>query len=153
MTDPLPPDVAAFLARPNHCVMASLRTDGSPHTTATWYGLEPEGTIVLNMEAGRRRLTWLAADPRIALTCLDPANFYRHVSLTGSVIAIEPDPDLVLIDWLSQHYTGAPYPRRAHQRITVRMRIDTWHGWDRRPDDQVTAVPLPVMPWVADRPI
>lgn len=151
MTSSLPADVLAFLSRPNHCVMASLRADGSPHTTATWYGLDDDGTIVLNMEAGRRRLVWLENDPRIALTCIDPDNFYRHVSLTGTVVALEPDPDLRAIDRLSQHYTGAPYPRRAHRRVTVRIRIDSWHGWDRRPDDRIVSSPLPVLPWGPDK--
>jgi PPOX class probable F420-dependent enzyme len=153
VTAVIPDEVRAFLARPNHCVMASLRPDGSPHTTATWYALEPDGTILLNMEAGRRRLVWLEGDGRISLTCMDPDNFYRHVSLSGTVIAIHPDPDLHDIDRLSHHYTGAPYPRRRHRRVSVRLRVDSWHGWDRRPDDRVVSPPLPVMPWGADRPI
>lgn len=143
----LPNDVRAFLAHPNDCVMASLRPDGSPHTTATWYLLEPDGAILINMEHARRRLAWLAADPRIALTCVDPDNFYRHVSVSGTVVAMADDPDLVDIDRLSHHYTGGPYPRRNHRRVSVRIRIEAWHGWDRRPDDRADAPALPVLPW------
>lgn len=34
---PVPASAAEVLAQPNLCVMAVLRPDGSPHTTAVWY--------------------------------------------------------------------------------------------------------------------
>ena len=36
---PLPPEIDEFLRLPNPAVVASLRSDGSPHTVATWYPL------------------------------------------------------------------------------------------------------------------
>ena len=36
-TAPLPDEVAAMLARPNHAVIASSRPDGQPVSVATWY--------------------------------------------------------------------------------------------------------------------
>ncbi len=44
---PLPPDLVAFLAEPNPSVIATLRTDGSPHTAATWY-LWVDGRVLVN---------------------------------------------------------------------------------------------------------
>ncbi|HEY7927909.1 MAG TPA: pyridoxamine 5'-phosphate oxidase family protein, partial [Candidatus Dormibacteraeota bacterium] len=45
-----------------------------------------DGTVLLNMDEGRRRLEHLRRDPRVALTMLDPDSWYRHVSIVGHVI-------------------------------------------------------------------
>jgi PPOX class probable F420-dependent enzyme len=145
---PIPPEISAFLARPNTAVLATLRPAGGPHTVPIWYDLEADGRIVMNMDIIRPRLRWLERDARVSLSCIDPVNFYRHVSLLGEIAETRPDPDRSVIDRLSLRYTGKPYPRTTHERVSVWMRIDSWHGWDRRPDDQESSAPLPVFPWV-----
>lgn len=125
---PLPADVAALLARPNPAVMATLAADGRPVTVATWYLIEEDGTVLLNLDAGRSRLAHLRRDPRVSLTALDK-DWYTHVSVQGEVVSITDDVDLVDIDRLSRHYTGRAYPVRDRPRVSVRVRIDRWHGW------------------------
>ncbi len=125
---PLPADVAALLARPNPAVMATLASDGRPVTVATWYLLEPDGTLLLNLDAGRARLAHLRRDPRVSLTALDES-WYTHVSVQGEVVSIADDLDLVDIDRLSRHYTDRAYPVRDRPRVSVHVRIDRWHGW------------------------
>ena len=125
---PLPADVAALLARPNPAVMATLASDGRPVTVATWYLLEPDGTLLLNLDAGRARLAHLRRDPRVSLTALDES-WYTHVSVQGEVASITDDPELVDIDRLSQHYTDRAYPVRDRPRVSVHVRVDRWHGW------------------------
>lgn len=125
---PLPADVAALLARPNPAVMATLASDGRPVTVATWYLLEEDGTVLLNLDAGRSRLAHLRRDPRVSLTALDD-DWYTHVSVQGEVVSIADDADLVDIDRLSRHYTGRAYPVRDRPRVSVHVRIDRWHGW------------------------
>src|SRR5688572_1077843 len=56
---PLPDDVAALLAQPNPAVMATLGSDGRPVSVATWYLLEEDGTILLNLDAARARMKHL----------------------------------------------------------------------------------------------
>mgnify|MGYP005857079805 CR=1 FL=1 len=126
---PVPPDVDAFLARPNPAVVATLRPDGSPHTAATWYDWE-DGQILLNMDAGRLRLRFLRRDARVALTVLDVENWYRHVSLLGRVVSIADDDDLADIDRLSFRYVGRQYVNRASPRVSAWMQPERWHGWD-----------------------
>lgn len=125
---PLPADVAALLARPNPAVMATLASDGRPVTVATWYLLDEDGTVLLNLDAGRSRLAHLRRDPRVSLTALDD-DWYTHVSVQGEVVSIADDADLVDIDRLSRHYTGRAYPVRDRPRVSVHVRIDRWHGW------------------------
>ena len=90
---PLPDELQALLREPNPAVMASLKPDGSPLTVATWYLFEDDGRVLMNLDHSRARLEHLRHDPRVSLTVLDN-NWYRHVSLHGRVVAIEPDEEL-----------------------------------------------------------
>ncbi|MDQ2749078.1 MAG: PPOX class F420-dependent oxidoreductase [Actinomycetota bacterium] len=126
---PLPQHVHELLARPNPAVMATLAADGRPVTVATWYLLEPDGTILLGLDATRARLNHLARDPRVALTALAHNDWYTHVSVQGHVVSIVDDDGLRDIDRLSQHYTGRPYRNRERPRVSAHVEIERWHGW------------------------
>ncbi|MDX6646302.1 MAG: hypothetical protein QOK40_2029 [Miltoncostaeaceae bacterium] len=125
---PVPPEIDAFLSRPNHAVVATLRPDGTPHTAVTWYDWE-DGRVLLNMEDTRIRLRWLHPGAPLALSAIDPDEFYRHVSLLGRVAEVGRDPDLANIDRLSVRYTGAPYANREARRASAWMEVDSWHGF------------------------
>ncbi len=126
---PLPADVAELFARPNPAVMATLAPDGHPVTVATWYLLEPDGTVLLNLDGGRARLQHLRTDPRVSLTALAEGDWYTHVSVQGRVVSITDDDDLTDIDRLSRHYTGHAYSTRDRPRVSARVEIEHWHGW------------------------
>ncbi len=126
---PLPQHVHELLARPNPAVMATLAADGRPVTVATWYLLEPDGTILLGLDATRARLNHLARDPRVSLTALAHNDWYTHVSVQGHVVSIVDDDGLRDIDRLSQHYTDRPYRNRERPRVSAHVEIERWHGW------------------------
>lgn len=132
---PLPADVAALLAQPNHAVMGTIHPDGRPVTVATWYLVEDDGRILLNLDASRARLAHLRANPQVSLTALAPDNWYTHVSVQGRVVEIRDDEGLVDIDRLSVHYGGNPYPVRDRARVSVLVEIDHWHGWGAAKQD------------------
>jgi PPOX class probable F420-dependent enzyme len=108
--------------------MATVAPDGRPVSVATWYLLEDDGRVLLNLDAGRARLEHMRKDPRVSLTVL-AANWYTHVSLQGRVVSIVDDEDLRDIDRLARHYTGKPYSNRARPRVSAQVEIDRWHGW------------------------
>ncbi len=56
------------------------------------------------------------------------SDWYRHVSLQGRVVSLEPDTDLQDIDRLSTHYRGEAYPVRDSPRTSAWIEIDRWHG-------------------------
>jgi PPOX class probable F420-dependent enzyme len=126
---PLPADLAAFLAKPNPAVVASIKPNGELHTAATWYELAADGTVLLNMDGTRARLRHLRLDPRVALTFIDADNWYSHVSVTGTVREIRSDPGLEDIDRLSRHYTGREYADRQRDSWTAVVEITRWHAW------------------------
>jgi PPOX class probable F420-dependent enzyme len=131
---PFPDDVRALLAKPNPAVVTTLRSDGQPVSVATWYLLEDDDRVLLNMDVTRVRLKHLRRDPRVTLTALDEAEWYTHVSLIGRIVELRDDKGLVDIDRLSTHYGGGPYPNRDSPRVSALMQIDRWHGWGAAKD-------------------
>ena len=127
-TLPLPHELDAFLARPNPAVVATLRSDGSPHTAATWYDWDGR-RVLLNMDESRLRLRHMRRDPRVALTALAEESWYSHVSLLGRIVSIEDDPDLVDIDRLARRYTGREFRTRDARRVSAWLEPDRWHSW------------------------
>jgi PPOX class probable F420-dependent enzyme len=127
-SSPLPDELRSFLDRPNPAIIATLRPDGQPVTVATWYVLDGD-RILVNMDAGRKRLDHLRADPRVALTVLAEDNWYRHVSVVGRVAELADDADLSGIDRIASHYTGSPYSNRANARVNAWIEIERWHTW------------------------
>ncbi|MFE2226758.1 PPOX class F420-dependent oxidoreductase [Streptomyces kronopolitis] len=131
---PLPDAAVAVLAKANPAVITTLRPDGQPVSTATWY-LWDNGRVLVNMDEGRKRLAHLRHDPRVSLTVLDEGNWYTHLSLIGHVTETTPDENLTDIDRLAQHYLGRPYPQRDRRRFTAWIEIDRWHGWGSMKDN------------------
>ncbi|HET9379432.1 MAG TPA: PPOX class F420-dependent oxidoreductase [Streptomyces sp.] len=125
---PLPPEAVALLGRANPCVMATVRADGSPVSTPTWYVWD-DGRALISLDLSRVRLKHLRRDPRVTLTVLDKESWYTHVSLLGRVVEMRDDEDLADIDRLSRHYTGNPYPDRERPRVSAWIEVDRWHGW------------------------
>lgn len=130
---PLPEPLKDLLAKPNPCVITSVRPDGQPVSVATWYLLDGD-RILVNMDEGRKRLDYLRQDPRVSLTMLDEADWYTHVSIQGGVVEMRDDPDLADIDRLAKHYTGKQYRNRERKRVSAWVELDRWHGWGAAAD-------------------
>jgi PPOX class probable F420-dependent enzyme len=125
---PVPAEIDAFLAKPNPCIIATLRPDGSPVTVATWYDRE-DGRVLVNMDEGRRRLEHLRADPRVSLTIMATDNWNAFVSLQGRVVSLEQDTDLSDIDRLSTRYGEGPFSARDRGRVSAWIEIERWYAW------------------------
>ena len=125
---PLPEEAVTLLRKANPAVITTLRPDGQPVATATWYVWD-DGRILVNMDEGRKRLEHIRNDPRVALDVIDEGNWYTHVSIIGHVEDIRDDADLADIDRISRHYTGNPYARRDRGRVSAWIVVDGWHGW------------------------
>ena len=126
---PFPDDVRELLRKPNPSVITTLRPDGQPVSVATWYLLEDDDRVLVNMDVSRKRVRHLRNDPLVTLTALDEAGWYTHVSLVGRVAEMKNDDDLADIDRLSTHYGAGAYPNRRNARISAWIEVDRWHGW------------------------
>ena len=127
-TPPLPERLVQFLSEPNPAVIATIAPNGSLHTAATWYVWD-NGRVLVNMDESRARLAHLRDDPRVSLTVLGKDDWSRHVSLSGRVASLEPDPELEGINRLARHYTGQPFPLGDGRRVSGWIEIDSWHAW------------------------
>ena len=125
---PFSPEVRELLSQPNPAVVATLRADGQPVTVATWYLLDGD-RILMNLDAGRRRLNYLRQDPRVSLTVLAADEWGTHVSLQGRIAEIADDERLVGIDRIAMHYNGAPFGTRDRGRVNAWMEIEHWNAW------------------------
>ncbi|MER6084935.1 PPOX class F420-dependent oxidoreductase [Streptomyces sp. NPDC001833] len=130
---PLPAEAQELLRRPNPAVMATLRSDGTPVSTPTWY-MWQDGRVLLSLDEGRVRLKHLRRDPRVSLTVLDGDDWYTHVTLIGRVEELREDEGLADIDRIARHYTGKPYPDRVRARVSAWIEVDRWHGWGAHRD-------------------
>ena len=128
---PLPESVAALLREPNPAVVAVRTPEGHPMSVATWYLVEDDGTVLVNMDAGRARLAWIEEHPYLSLTALKDGEWYTHVSVRGPVVRWEYDEELAMadIDRLCLHYSGEPYSKRDRPRVSAWIEIEHWHGW------------------------
>jgi PPOX class probable F420-dependent enzyme len=125
---PLPPEVDALLRKANPAVIATLRPDGSPHTAVTWY--DWDGALLLvNMDATRVRLQYMRRDPRVSVTVMDGADWYRQVTVFGRVAEIRDDPEFKDIDRLSLRYTRRPFRNRLRTRVSALIEPESWYGW------------------------
>lgn len=125
---PMPPAVLDLLRRPNPAVVATTRQNGAPVSAAVWY-LWDEGVVLMSMGASSPRRRQLARDPRLTLTVLDSASWYRQVTVHGEAEELADDPDLTVIDRLSQHYEGEPFGDRTHPHAFARVRVTDWNAF------------------------
>jgi PPOX class probable F420-dependent enzyme len=129
---PLPDAAMALLREPNPAVIAVAMPSGHPMSVATWYLVEDDGTVLVNMDAGRARLHWIEQHPHVSLTVLKDEEWYTHVSVRGPVVRWEHDEDRALadIDRLSRHYGGSEFGNRSAKRVSAWFEITHWHGWE-----------------------
>lgn len=127
-TGPLTGAAREFLRKPSPAVIGTLGRHGQPVTAATWFLLQDDDTILLNIEAGRARIRHVTDDPRVALTVLGD-DWYSHLSIQGRVTDMDSDADLSVIDRIAQHYTGKDYRVRDKERVSMVVAIDSWFSW------------------------
>lgn len=111
-----------FLKNPFVGVATTLRDDGSPHATVVWVDSDT-GDLSFNTARGRAKDKHLQADPRVALTVVDPENSYRWLSVTGRAELKEDGAD-AQIDRLAKKYLGKdtyPWRKATETRVSVRI--------------------------------
>jgi PPOX class probable F420-dependent enzyme len=107
----LPDDLRALFEGPNYAHVATVLPDGGPHTVPLWVAMEGDRIAFLTSPRSRKARN-LERDPRVAISITAHDNPFRMAQVRGRVTGrLEGDPAWVIIDRISQKYTGQPYPR------------------------------------------
>jgi PPOX class probable F420-dependent enzyme len=124
---PISDDARALLEQPLFASLATVGPDGHPQVTVVWLHVEDD-RVVFNTAEGRAKHRNMAADPRVTVLLLDPANGYRYAELRGTV-EMTTDGGDAGIDALAQKYLGTDYPfrREGEVRVQCMMTVDSEH--------------------------
>jgi PPOX class probable F420-dependent enzyme len=123
--DPSVPQVPAshrdLLERPLIANVATVRADGGPQTNPMWFGWDGE-RVRLTHTRTRQKFRNLQAEPRVALSILDPDDSQRYLELRGEVERIEDDQGGSFYRQLRRRYgvdPDAPMPDAAVRVVVV----------------------------------
>lgn len=103
--------------------LATVSAAGAPQSTPVW--VDFDGTHVrFNTARGRVKDKNLTANPRIALSILDPENPYRYIQVRGRVAEMTERGADAHIDALAKKYLGQEtYPFRRPGEVRVMVKI------------------------------
>jgi PPOX class probable F420-dependent enzyme len=103
--------------------LATVSAAGAPQSTPVW--VDFDGTYVrFNTARGRIKDKNLTANPRVALSILDPENPYRYIQVRGRVAEMTEQGADAHIDALAKKYLGQdtyPFRRPGEVRMVVKI--------------------------------
>ncbi|MFJ4038842.1 PPOX class F420-dependent oxidoreductase [Microbacterium sp. NPDC090007] len=112
--------------------LATLMSDGSPHTIPLWVGVDGD-RLILFTEADTLKDRNLRRDPRVAISVTGADNPYAMAFVRGEAVErLDGDAALPFVDRISRLYTGEPYGMR--QGLAVWF-IEPRKSWSRTYDD------------------
>jgi PPOX class probable F420-dependent enzyme len=127
---PVPDSHLDLLTRPVHGVLTTMMPDGQPQSSLVWVDYDGECALV-NTTRERQKGRNMAADPRVSLLIVDPANTGRFIQIRGRAELVE-DGALEQLDRVTRKYTSHPcyyghvYPADQQARETrIICRIHT----------------------------
>ena len=124
MPTPLSAEIKQLIDRPNFAHLATLMPDGSPSSTPVWVGREGDRLLIGTSE-GSLKARNTRRDPRVALSIVDFHDPYMEAQLRGRVVERRPDPELKIMDAISQKYIGKPFPMRSYEgRVALVIEVD-----------------------------
>ena len=100
------------------CVISTLRHDGAPITSATWFGFLGEEIIVAT-PAERNKARNVRADPRVSFIVDTKESPYRGVAIEGRAEVLDDDAG-ELLNCIVERYLGEDGARAARERFAAR---------------------------------
>jgi PPOX class probable F420-dependent enzyme len=124
-TPRLTPDDLELLQGRNYAQLVTLNPDGTPQVTVLWVDAD-EDDVLVNTAEGRTKDRNLRRDPRTAVSVVQDGDWYRWISITGTVVDRVTGPEADShIDRLSRRYDDEPWrPTAGQVRVLYRIRPD-----------------------------
>ncbi len=102
-TDVIPESHLDLVRRPLFAHLGTNRDDGSPQVNPMWFDWDGR-FLRFTTITGRRKYRNVRADPRVAVSVIDPDRPYRYLEVRGRVVRIDPDPGAAFFDGLARRY-------------------------------------------------
>jgi PPOX class probable F420-dependent enzyme len=125
-------DIRTLIDRPNFAHLATLMSDGSPHSAPVWIAREGD-LLLIATAADSLKGKNTQRDPRVSLSIVDFRDPYTEAQLRGRVIERRPDPQLKFYDSISQKYIGKPWPYREEKGPIVLVIEISKAKYDKQP--------------------
>ncbi len=107
--------------------VATLGSDGHPHSSPVWVDHDDGEAVLINTVRGRAKERNVRADPRVSISVADPDDPYRYVTVRGRATLTEAGA-VDHIDELARQYLDVEaYPHHdeeAEPRVIVRIPAD-----------------------------
>lgn len=118
----VPASFKDLLERPLIAHLATVRRDGSVQSNPMWFRWDGQ-RIRMTHTRTRTKFRNVQAEPRVALSIVDPGNPERYVEVRGVVETIEDDPGARFYQSLREHYGSTETPiRDADVRVVLVIR-------------------------------
>jgi PPOX class probable F420-dependent enzyme len=116
-------DVIRLLDGRNFAHLATIMSDGSPHSAPVWIGREGNRLFIAtdpNSVKARNTLR----DPGVAISIADMNDPYSEAQIRGRVVEQRNDSDFKYIDAVSRKYVGKPWLYREEVPVTLVIEIE-----------------------------
>ena len=92
-------ELSEFLAKSQTIIITSINRDGTPHPMPMWYGVEPDGSVVMTTFTKSQKIRNLERDPRVTLLVEDGTVYgeLRGVVIYGKADLIRDTDQVVEI--------------------------------------------------------
>jgi PPOX class probable F420-dependent enzyme len=139
-------ELREFLAKSQTIIITSINADGTPHPMPMWYGVEPDGSIVMTTFTKSQKIVNLMRDPRVALLVEDGTVYgeLRGVVIYGEADLIRDTEQVVEIltrvstktmdnpDDATRDNIRKAVRGTAVKRTGIRVHPDKIVSWDHR---------------------
>lgn len=112
----IPDELRDLFDEPALAHVSYLTGKGQIVTFPMWVGLDGDH-ILVSSPVGSRKGKALRERAQVAVSVVSTKNPWHWISVSGRVIDIRADRDLVFIDRMSQKYVGSDYGRRTPREI------------------------------------
>lgn len=129
---PLTDDLKKLVDAPNFAHLATIMSDGSPHSAPVWIAREGDLLLIGTEDTSLKGKNTLR-DPRVAISIVDFHDPYREAQLRGRVVERRPDPQLKIYDQMSRKYIGKPWPYREMKGAIVLVIEVTKEKYSKQP--------------------
>jgi PPOX class probable F420-dependent enzyme len=120
----LQPEIRQLLDAANFAHLSTIMPDGSPQSVPVWVGRDGDRIVICTGEGSLKARNTLR-DPRVALSIVDFKDPYREAQIRGRVVERRADPELKVMDPISQKYTRKPFPFRTPDgRLALIIEVD-----------------------------